>query len=183
MRSRVLLFLFFVVFTNSTFAFVGPTCTKIKDYLDNKPDEILALFQEKACNSGCKPVIDHIDKWAYKEAALPIIGQMTKALGATPPQRKTIENLAKESITVIKKKCASTLGKHQICETPKTPKAFGDCLKTNLMPVVMNHIGQLMPFVAEPMCQKEKAILEKPYLWETVIPRYIDKYTRVCKKL
>jgi hypothetical protein len=155
----------------------------LKDELGSKPDRIFTKFQKQICDKGCNPTIAHYDKWAKKNAVIPIIGKVMKEFGVVPPQKQTID-LAEEVAQTIKKKCASRLGGGgNLCEEPIVFSEFGNYIESNVMPAVMNYIGELMPFVAEPMCQKEKAYLEKPDLSEKVIASYLDKYARIGQKL
>ncbi|KAE8362272.1 hypothetical protein BDV27DRAFT_159938 [Aspergillus caelatus] len=163
-------------------AFVGPSCTKMKEALGNKPDIIFKEFKTEVCDKGCKPVIAHYDKWAKTKAIHPLIEKVMKDMGI-PQHAKVIKGLAADVAKVIKQDCGKILGKGHLCQNPETLARFGNCLKGNLMPVVMGKIGSLMPLVTEPMCAKELAYLEKDDLWEKVIPKYLNMYSKVCKKL
>jgi hypothetical protein len=170
------------LFAGLSQAFVGPSCMKMKDSLGNKPDGIFKKFDSQVCKKGCKPVIAHWDKWAKKNVAIPAINMVMKKMGV-PQHTKAVIDLAHHVMETVKKECVPRLkGKH-LCQDPETLTAFGNCLKGNLMPVIMGHVGELMPLVAEPMCVKEKAYLESPDLWEKIIPKYLDAYAKVCKKL
>lgn len=98
-----------------------------------------------------------------------------KKLGAGKHE-KTIQVLVDETSKAIKQTCAPALGSRHVCEDAKKFHEFGNCLKSQFMPTVMGKVSELMPLVAEPMCQKEKAYFEKPDFWENVIPEYITKY-------
>ncbi|KAF7907365.1 uncharacterized protein EAF01_004952 [Botrytis porri] len=100
-----------------------------------------------------------------------------------PQHALTIKRLANAVAKSVKKECAQALGKKHLCEDPKTLNNFGQCLKAQLLPVVMSYIGELMPLVTEPMCKKEFSYLQKSTLWEQLIPSYFDAYAKVCTKL
>lgn len=91
----------------------------------------------------------------------------------------TIVNLAGDIFKVIKKECVRSLGKGNICQNPETLTKFGNCLKGNLMPVLMGRVGELAPLVTEPMCQKEYKYVDSPSLWEIDIPKYLNMYASV----
>lgn len=172
---------FISFFVTCSCAFVGPTCMKIKDSLADKPDIIFKEFYNEICKKGCQPTIQDFDKFAKHDLFEPIIKIVTKDMGITQHQHSLLA-LANDLVNVVKKDCAQHLkGKH-LCQDPATLDNFGKCLKGNLMPVVMSKVGQLMPLVAEPLCQKEYAYLQSDKLWEGTIPRYIKKYARTCKK-
>ncbi|KAE8419730.1 hypothetical protein BDV36DRAFT_293847 [Aspergillus pseudocaelatus] len=158
-------------------AFVGPSCTKMKDALGNKPDIIFKEFKTEVCDKGCKPVIAHYDKWAKQKAIEPLIEQVMKDIGI-PQHAKIIKTLARDVAKVVKKDCGKLLGKGHLCQDPETLTKFGNCLKSNLMPTVMGQVGNLMPLLTEPMCAKGLAYLEKGDLWEKVIPKYLDMYSK-----
>ncbi|KAB8275613.1 hypothetical protein BDV30DRAFT_207701 [Aspergillus minisclerotigenes] len=175
-----LLWLF--LFVGFSHAFVGPSCTKMRDTLEHKPDIIFKKFNTEICKKGCKPVIAHYERFARKNVIQPLITKVMKDMGV-PQYTKIVLNLADDVFKVAKKECAKNLGKGHLCQDPETLIKFGNCLKGNLMPAVMNRFTELAPLVAEPMCAKELAYFEKGDLWEKVIPSYIDKYAAVCQKL
>ncbi|KAE8333718.1 hypothetical protein BDV39DRAFT_165136 [Aspergillus sergii] len=175
-----LLWLF--LFAGFSHAFVGPSCMKMKDALEHKPDIIFKKFNTEICKKGCKPVVAHYEKFARKNVIQPLITKVMKDMGM-PQQTKIVLNLADDVFKVVKKECAKNLGKGHLCQDPETLTKFSNCLKGNLMPVVMGRVTELAPLVTEPMCAKELAYLEKGDLWEKVIPSYIDKYAAVCQKL
>jgi hypothetical protein len=72
-------------------------------------------------------------------------------------------DLADDLIRTAKKKCVPILRGKPLCQEGALA-TFGNCLKLNLMPVVMSNLSQLMPLVAEPMCVKEKAYLDSSKL-------------------
>ncbi|KAE8341403.1 hypothetical protein BDV24DRAFT_174795 [Aspergillus arachidicola] len=184
MRFQCLIFATLSLFLlfGSSHAFVGPSCMAMKDSLGNKPDGILKKFEAEVCKAGCKPRIADYDKWAKKNVVYPVIELAMKKMGAES-HTGTIKKLAADVVTVIKGRCAKDIGKGHLCQDPDTLSKFGNCLKSNLMPIVMGKIGDLMPLVTEPMCKKEKAYLESPDLWEKIIPGYLKKYASTCSKI
>ncbi|KAB8226039.1 hypothetical protein BDV33DRAFT_197860 [Aspergillus novoparasiticus] len=176
MRIQIpfLSFLSLLLFASFSHAFVGPSCMKIKDTLEHKPDIIFEKFNTEICKKGCKPVVAHYERFARKNVINPLITRVMKDMGM-PQHTKIVLKLADDVFKVVKGECAKSLGKGHLCQDPETLRKFGNCLKGNLMPVVMGKIGDLMPLVAEPMCAKELAYFEKGDLWEKVIPSYIDK--------
>ena len=176
----VVLFLFLQTFHVE--CFVGPTCSKMKEVAGPLGEKVHKMYVERVCNKGCKPVIAHYDKWARKNAVIPAIELVMKKMGV-PQHAKSILGLAEDVVKAIKQSCSKQLGNSHFCQDPQTLKAFGECLKSNLMPVVMSKVGELMPLVAEPMCVKEKKYLEGPDLPENVIPNYMDKYAQACNGL
>ena len=184
MRLQIpfLSFLWLFLLVGFSHAFVGPTCVKMKDALLDKTDNIFDKFVTEVCSKNCRPVIAHYDKWAKTNAITPVIDQVMKDMGV-PQHAKVIHGLATDVATVVKKECAKYLGKSHLCEEPDTFKKFGGCLKSNLLPVVMGRVGQLMPLLTEPMCVKESKYLQSDDLWQKVIPKYIMKYSKVCRTL
>ncbi|PIG85467.1 hypothetical protein AARAC_007097 [Aspergillus arachidicola] len=175
-----LLWLF--LFASFSHAFVGPSCMKMKDTLGHKSDIIFEKFNTEICKKGCKPVVAHYEKFARKNVIQPLIRKVMKDMGMEQ-HTQIVLKVANDVFRVAKEKCAKNLGKGHLCQDPETLTKFGNCLKSNIMPVVMGHVGELMPLVAEPMCAKQLAYLEKGDLWEKVIPSYFDKYAAVCQKL
>jgi hypothetical protein len=184
MRFQISLFtlIYVVLFASFSHALVGPTCMKIPDALGEKPDKIYKLFYKEICEKGCTPDITHFDKWARRHVLRPLVTQTMKKLGV-PQYTKTVENLVQAAAKTSKENCAKELDNSHLCENPKKFEAFGQCLKGSLLPVVMSRVGELGPLLAEPVCQKAYDYLQKPDLWEKVIPRYIALYSKVCDKL
>jgi hypothetical protein len=180
--SFTLAILSFSLLVGFSQAFVGPTCTKMHDNLGDKPDTIFKQFSSIICNKGCKPIIAHYDRWAKKNVVMPMIKYAMKKMGL-PQHERTIHKLADHVVATVKAKCKPQLGKQHLCEDPETLENFGRCLKAQLMPVVMENIGGLMPLVAEPICKKEFSYLQKDDLWERVIPGFFHKYAGVCTQL
>ncbi|KAJ5103075.1 hypothetical protein N7532_003604 [Penicillium argentinense] len=171
-----------LIFVTLSHAFVDPTCTKMKDALKENPDKIFHHFQELVCDKGkYKPKVSNYEKWADKNAVQPMIKKVMKDMGL-PDKESILQKLAKQVVKVVKTKCKKYVTVN-LCQDPETLEGFGACLKDNLLPVVMENIGGLMPLVSEPMCKKEFAYLQKDELWDKVIPSYMFKYAAVCKKL
>lgn len=172
---------FLSFFATFSYAFVGPTCMKIKDDIGDRPDKIFRQFNKQICKKGCQPTIEDIDKFAKHRLYEPFVKKVAKDIGVTQHQGALLA-LANDALDIVKEKCAAGLGKKNLCQDPATLTDFGTCLRGNLMPALMNNIGQLMPLVAEPLCKKEYDYLMKDELWEGTIPRYLKKYARTCKK-
>lgn len=173
--------LFAFLLAGTSHGFVGPSCLKIRDTLGDRPDGIYEQFQKEVCEKGCKPQINHYDKWAERHAVKPAVRSAMLKMGM-PTYVRVVDKLADEVVKVIKEKCARNVKGH-LCQDPSTLRGFGDCLKGNLMPVVMGRITDLLPLVTEANCVKESKYLDQSELWETEIPYYFKQYARVCNKL
>ena len=184
MRFQCLLLatLSFYLLAGFSHAFVGPTCMKMKDALGHRPKGISENFEKIVCGKGCKPVISHYDKWVKDKAIHPAIEEVMKEMGSED-KSGIIKKLAVDVFRVIKKECAKDIGKGHLCQDSGTLTKFGNCFKANLMPVFMSKVDKLMPLVTEDMCKKEYDYLKQPKLWKKVIPKYMDAYAKVCKKL
>lgn len=181
LHGFLLTILFTFLLAGTSHGFVGPSCLKIRDTLGDRPDGIYEKFQKEVCEKGCKPQINHYDKWAERHAVKPAVRSTMLKMGM-PTYVRVVDKLANEVVKVIKEKCARNIKGH-LCQDPSTLRGFGDCLKGNLMPVVMGRITDLLPLVTEANCLKESKYLDQSELWETEIPYYFKQYARVCNKL
>lgn len=163
--------------------FVGPTCLKLKDSLGNKPDQVLEQFNKQVCAKGCKPVIADYDRYVRKNLLLPAINEISNNLNLPRSDTNKLIKLADQTATVVKQKCAPSLGKTHLCADSGALTKFGKCLKDNLLPVVMSNIGDVLPLLSEPNCQKFYQLLQGPLVFEKIIPTDLVRYSKVCKAL
>lgn len=161
-------------------ASVGHTCVEMKHVLRDKPDLVLKKFETHVCEKGCKFTL-HGGKFR-KNVVLPAIFQASKEMGIRHHER-TLIDVADDITKVARQECGKKLGKKgDICQDRETLAELGKCIKDKIPAVINRRARDLMPLVTEQMCQKEKAYLVKPTLYEEVIPSLLDKYAATCEK-
>jgi hypothetical protein len=125
-------------------------------------DVLLQDFQSEVCAKGCKPFIGHWDRWARDNVVVPAVTEIMNKMRAAQYIQLMID-LADDLVRTAKKRYVPILRGKYLCQEDALA-TFGDCLKLNLMLVVMSNLSQLMPLVAEPTCVKEKAYLDNSEL-------------------
>lgn len=125
------------------------------------------------------------DKWAKKNVFYPIIQHVMKELGAEKDTKttKAIQGIVDDAFKEIKQQCGKKLGKHHLCEGGLELQGFLQCVKHKFIASMGKNSGEPLLPVDEPLCQKAMAYFEGPDFWEKVIPKYMKKYAKVCRKL
>lgn len=176
-RSPLLAVLSLFLLVGFCQASVGPTCTEMKEDLSDKPDIVLKKFETHVCEKGCKFTAHG---GAFRKKVMhPAISQALKEMGMSSHESAAL-HVADDVAKRVRKECLAKKG--DICQDHETFAEFGKCAKANVWPVVDGKLSELMPLVSEPSCKKEKRYLEKPHLYEEVLPRWLDRYAATCKK-
>ncbi|KAE8154262.1 hypothetical protein BDV25DRAFT_135952 [Aspergillus avenaceus] len=180
MYSQKFLTLTALVLASTTEA-LPATCHEIDPFQGDNLEHLLDTIKSQVCEKGCKPTTAQFDSWGRDTIVHPFILALSETMGL--PNLPTVTKRLTDSISEnLLNTCGVVVGDKDACQG-QILDSFGQCMKKNLVSIVLEDADPYSFLVSDAMCEKAKKYVEGEDLWTKVIPGYLDVYASQCLEL